>query len=59
MAKKHRIPGCLGQLRHRYCRYCSSDCPLTALCVLLFLEYRQRKNYQMPKFEGQFEQDTQ
>ncbi len=35
-------PECLGQIAHRHCKYCSTDCPASALCVLIVMEHYLR-----------------
>lgn len=37
MDKELGIPGCLGQITKWHCEYCSSECSMAALCVLLVM----------------------
>jgi hypothetical protein len=35
-------PECLGQIARRHCKYCSTECPASALCVLIVMEHYLR-----------------
>jgi hypothetical protein len=35
-------PVCLGQIARRHSKYCSADCPASALCVLIVMEHYLR-----------------
>ena len=59
MANATTIPGCLGQMRQWYCQYCSAECPLAALCALLVMGQRQRRDYFVLPFEDLSEQEPQ
>lgn len=34
---KEPAPECLGKINKKYCEYCSTSCPYTALCVLIVM----------------------
>ncbi|MEE8373538.1 MAG: hypothetical protein V3R87_07470 [Dehalococcoidia bacterium] len=59
MAKEIRIPSCLGQMAQWYCEYCSTECPLAALCSLLVMGDHLRKDSEVPPFKDLTEQDYQ
>lgn len=43
-AASKKIPRCLGRIHERHDEECSSDCPKSALCVLMALgKYLSRK----------------
>ena len=33
--RKPTKPRCTGQIKNRYCQYCSQGCPLTFICVTI------------------------
>ncbi len=41
-------PGCLGQMAKRYCRFCSEECSVAALCVLMVMGEYMRQDRRVP-----------
>jgi len=57
MAKEIRIPSCLGQMARWYCRYCSAECRLAALCALLGMGDYMRQGPRVQPFQDSLDQD--
>ena len=57
MDKELGIPGCLGQITKWHSEYCSSECSMAALCVLLVMGSYLRQGPVVPPIQELPEQE--